>query len=272
MNDSNARQIRLGDLNFNVVVEGQGPAVLLVHGFPDDHSVWRNQIPALVAAGFCVIAPDLRGCGQTDIARGVRAYRIQHLVSDLVGILDALGVEKVRLVGHDWGAVIAWQLCMRHPERIDRYLALSVGHPTAYARGPLEQKLKGYYIWLLQLRGLIEWALRLKNWWLFRAVARYPSECQRWISNLSRPARLTAAINYYRANLQLILPKALPKPVVPVMGIWSSGDRFLSEAQMRNSAKWVNSSWRYVRLDGPSHWLQLDAPDAFNALMLDYLH
>ena len=266
-----ARQIRLGQLTFNVIVEGQGPDVLLVHGFPDDHRVWRHQIPALVAAGFRVIAPDNRGCGQTDTAAGVGAYKIEYLVDDLVGILDALGIEQVRLVGHDWGSVIAWHFCMRHPERVDRYVALSVGHPTAYARGPLEQKLKGYYIWLLQLRGLIEWALRARNWWLLRAVAHHPTECHSWIENLSRPGRLTAAINYYRANLTLILPFPRPKPSVPVLGVWSSGDRFLAEAQMRASAKWVSGPWRYVRIDGPSHWLQLDAPDALNALMIDYL-
>ncbi|HYA65380.1 MAG TPA: alpha/beta fold hydrolase [Burkholderiaceae bacterium] len=265
------QQIAINGLSFNVMVEGQGPDVLLVHGFPDDHRVWRKQIPALVAAGFRVIAPDNRGCGQTDMAAGVLAYRMKHLIADLVGILDALGVEKVRLVGHDWGAVIAWQLCMLHPERVDRYMALSVGHPTAYARAPLEQKLKGYYIWLLQFRGVIEWALRAGNWRLFRAVAHYPFECQNWIGNLSRPGRLTAAINYYRANLQLILPRALPKPSMPILGVWSSGDRFLAEAQMRSSAQWVTGSWRYERLDGPSHWLQLDAPEMINTLMLGYL-
>src|SRR5512132_1054700 len=132
-------------IDVNVVVAGEGPDVLQVHGFPDSHEVWRLQIPALLDAGFRVIAPDTRGCGRSDMPPGVSSYRIEHLVADLVGLLDVLGVEKVRLIGHDWGAVISWHLAIAHPERVDRYVAMSVGHPTAYASGGMVQKLRGYY-------------------------------------------------------------------------------------------------------------------------------
>ncbi|MGH9207732.1 MAG: alpha/beta fold hydrolase [Acidimicrobiales bacterium] len=264
-------RLQIRDVTLNVVIEGHGPPVLLVHGFPDDHSVWRAQIPALVKGGFQVIAPDMRGCGRSDAPPERAAYHIDQLVGDLVGLLDRLGINTVRLVGHDWGAFICWYLCLRHPERIDRYAALSVGHPAAYARGSIEQKLKGYYVLLLQLRGLAEWALRARDWRLFRSLTGFPTECPHWIANLSRPGRLTAAINYYRANLSLILARNLPPATVPVMGIWSSGDRFLAEAQMRSSAHWVRGPWRYERIEGANHWLQLDAADQVNTLLLDYL-
>ncbi len=265
-----SRRVAVNGLNFHVVVEGDGPDVLLVHGFPDTHRVWRKQIPALVAAGYRVIAPDNRGCGASDMPGALREYRAERYVSDLVGLLDALQVRKVRLVGHDLGSVVSWLLCMQHPERVDRYMTLSVGHISAYARAPLEQKLRAYYVLLFQARGLIEWALRAHDWWLTRLISGHHAECPLWIESLSPPGRLTAAINFYRANLRLLLPRSLPRPDMPVLGVWSSGDRFLVEAQMRDTANWVAGPWTYVRIDGASHWLQLDAPDRVNKLMLDF--
>ncbi|HXX83279.1 MAG TPA: alpha/beta fold hydrolase [Casimicrobiaceae bacterium] len=271
MKDAASRRYRVNGIELNVAVEGDGPPLLLVHGFPDDHTVWRKQIPALVAAGYRVIAPDTRGCGDSDAPVGTRHYTIDLLVSDLVALLDTLRIDKVRLVAHDWGAGIAWALAMRHPERVDRYAALSVGHLSAYAHAGLEQKLKGWYILFLQLRGFAEWLLRLGDWWLFRAVTRYREEAPHWIESLSRPGRLTAAINYYRANIGMILPRKLPHVTVPVMGVWSSGDAFLAESQMVESKRYVNALFRYERIEGANHWLQLTAPDRVNALLLDFL-
>lgn len=266
-----SRRLLVNGIHLNVVVEGSGPDVMLVHGFPDDHSVWRQQIPALVAAGYRVIAPDTRGCGDSDMPPATRDYAIEKVVADLVGVLDALGVAKVKLVGHDWGAVLCWMLAIGHPERVERYAALSVGHPTAYARAPLEQKLKGYYILLLQLRGLAEWGLRARDWTLFHRLMNFPAGSRHCVEPLRRPGRLRAAINYYRANLGLILPKLHPSVPMPVMGVYSSGDNFLCEQQMRVTEKYVDGPWRYERIEGANHWLQLDAPERVNALLLDFL-
>jgi pimeloyl-ACP methyl ester carboxylesterase len=269
--DFNARRVRVNGLELNVIIEGEGPDVLLVHGFPDDHAVWRKQIPALVAAGYRVIAPDTRGCGDSDLPSRVGDYRVDLLVSDLVGLLDALGIEKVRLVAHDWGAVQGWHFAIGHPERVERYIALSVGHPAAYARGGLEQKLRGYYAVLIQFRHLIEFLVTRFNWWPFRLFAGYPEEFASWIARLSRPGRLTAGFNYYRANLQLLFGQKGEHVKVPVVGIWSSRDRFLVERQMTNSAQYCDAGWTYVRLDGPNHWLQLASPDTVNSLLLQHL-
>lgn len=267
-----AHRIAVNGITLNVVVEGEGPDVLLVHGFPDDHEVWRKQIPVLVAAGYRVIAPDTRGCGQSDMPPRVADYKLPNLVGDLVRVLDALNVRKVRLVAHDWGAVIAWHLCMHHPERVERYAALSVGHPKAYANGPLEQKLKSWYVLAFQLRGTPEWALRAAGWRFFRALTRLPSEWPNWHAKLSRPGRLTAGINYYRANLRLLLlPIDRPKVRVAVMGVYSTGDRYLAEAQMVDTSQYVSGPWRFERIEGVSHWMQLEAPEKVNALLLDFL-
>jgi pimeloyl-ACP methyl ester carboxylesterase len=263
---------RVNGIDMHVVIQGQGPDVLLVHGFPDSSAVWRHQIPALVAAGYRVIAPDLRGFGESTAPPNTADYKIDRLVSDLIGILDVLEVRKVRLVGHDWGSAICWHTCLRHPDRIDRYVALAVGHPSAYAHGGILQTLKSYYILFFQLRGLSEWTVTRADWWLWRRMMRYDPEFPTWKRELSRPGRLTAALNYYRANLDLVLPKPWPKVTMPVMGVWGEGDVATAERQMIESEKYVASSWRYERIgDQAGHWLMLSAPEKFNALLLDYL-
>jgi pimeloyl-ACP methyl ester carboxylesterase len=260
-----------GRLRLKVADSGAGPAVMLLHGFPDDRHVWRKQVPALLSAGYRVIVPDQRGCGDSDMAQGVANYALPFLVDDLVAILDHLELQDVMLVGHDWGAVIGWHFAISHPDRVSRYAALSVGHPTAYARGPWEQKLKGYYVLLFQLRGIAEWVLKAGNWRIFRSLTRQPGEVAHWISRLSRPGRLTAAINYYRANLGLLSTHERPKATMPVLGVFSDGDRFLAAAQMQRSADFCTGPFRFERIGGAGHWLQLDAPDQINALLIDFL-
>jgi len=269
--NSETRSIDVNGTTLNVVIHGEGPDVLLVHGFPDCHTVWRHQIPALVEAGYRVIAPDMRGCGDSALLPSASDYHIDNLVADLVGLLDGLGIEKVKLVAHDWGAAIAWCLVVSHPERIDRYVTLSVGHLAAYARGGLLQKLKGYYVMLIQLRGIAEFLLTRFNWLGFRLMVRYPPEVDSWRETLSRPGRLTAALNYYRANLGLFFDRNFPPVTVPVLGIWSSEDIALAESQMVNTQPYVQADWQYRRIEGASHWLQLDAPDEINSALLDYL-
>lgn len=269
--DFNRRTVVVNGVRLNVIVEGEGPDVLLVHGFPDDHTVWRHQISALVAAGYRVIAPDTRGCGDSEMPPRSADYKIEKLVADLVGLLDALGIDKVRLVGHDWGAVQAWHFALWHPARVERYIALSVGHPGAYASGGIAQKLRGYYIWLIQLRGLIEWLVRAGNWWLLGVLTRYPAEVPHIRQRLSRPGRLTAGCNYYRANLGMLFRAQCARAAVPVVGIYSDGDIFLTEAQMRKSEPFCDAGWKYIRVEGANHWLQLDAPERVNSLLLQYL-
>jgi pimeloyl-ACP methyl ester carboxylesterase len=266
------RMLVVNGISMYVEVAGSGPEVLLLHGFPDSHLLWRNQVPALVAAGFRVVVPDLRGYGETQIpAGGEASYRIETLVADVVTLLDTLGIDKVQLVAHDWGAVIGWAFVIAHPERVERYVAISVGHPTAYARAGLRQRLRAWYILVIQLRGFAEWLFSRDGFAPLGFFSGFPQELPNWRANLSRPGRFTAALSYYRANLRLILPFDHGDVKVPVMGVWSSRDVALVERQMTDSARFCMAGFRYERLDGVGHWIPLQAPDRLNPLLLDYL-
>jgi pimeloyl-ACP methyl ester carboxylesterase len=261
----------LNGLRMHVVTAGQGPAVLLLHGFPDTHIVWRKQIQVLADAGFRVIAPDLRGYGKTDAPSEVQAYAMAHLRADVLALLDALGLDKVSLVGHDWGAALGWQLCLHAPERFERFVALSVGHLEAVRRAGIGQLLRFFYMAIFCIPGFSEWLLKAGNWWIVRKFTRDRSQAEHWVRDLRPEGRLTAALNYYRANIMAARRDAWSVVTVPVMGIWSDGDSALGERQMRDSAAYVQAQFRYERIDGADHWMQLTASERVNALLLDYL-
>ena len=264
-------RIQANGIGLNVYSEGDGPPVLLLHGFPDSNALWRHVTPALVESGYRIISPDLRGFGLSDAPAGRKNYHCKHAVADMAGLLDVLGIENAHVVGHDWGAVIGWLLAGNNPARVRSYTALSVGHPRAYANAGLEQKRKGWYTFFFQLPGIAEWTLSGSDWSRFRRwVHNYP-EAENWIADLSRPGRLTAALNWYRANLFHVLFASHPPCPVPAMGVWSSRDMALAEDQMINSEKYVESSWRYERIDKCGHWIPLEVPEILSVLLLDFL-
>jgi pimeloyl-ACP methyl ester carboxylesterase len=262
---------RIDGLDFHVRVTGEGRPILLLHGFPDSGELWRLQTPALVAAGFRVIVPDLRGCGESDAPSGVTHYRLDRLVADVFALADAYAgdARQIDLVGHDWGAAIGWFACMAQPQRVRRFAALSVGHPEAYRRAGLEQKLKGWYLFLFVTPGLAERFLRAGD---FRALTRHaptPEDAARWRRDLARPGRLTAGLNWYRGVAREGWRRRGPV-AVPTLGIYGTGDPALAEDQMMNSARWVDAEWRYRRLDGVGHWLPIEAADTVNAWLVDW--
>jgi pimeloyl-ACP methyl ester carboxylesterase len=255
-------------------VNGAGRPVVLLHGFPDTGRLWRHQVPALAEAGFRVIVPDLRGYGRSDKPAEVGAYSMQKLVGDVLAVMSDAGVERAHVVGHDWGAALAWGLAALAGDRVDHLAVLSVGHPaTMRARG-FEQHEKSWYMLLFQFEGVAEEWLSANRWANFRAWSRHP-DADAVIAELEGNGSLTPALNYYRANLPprvWVTPgRALPAVEVPTMGLWSSGDIALTERQMTDSAKNVTGPWRYERLEGPGHWMQLEAPDDVNRLLVDFL-
>jgi pimeloyl-ACP methyl ester carboxylesterase len=269
------RRIEVNDLRLRVVDEGEGTPVLLLLGFPDSASLWRQQIPALLEAGFRTIAPDLRGFGESERPLQKEAYQILNVLSDLTGILDALGVERVHVVGHDWGAAVGWSLASFMPDRVDQLVAMSVGHMAAFASAPIEQREKSWYMLLFFFEEVAEEVLRRDGWKFFRQWARDHPECERWIRDLERPGALTAALNWYRANLTpeslFAEPPAFPKVGADTLGLWSTGDAYLTEGQMVASSSYVDGSWSYERVDGASHWMQLDRPEDVNRHLLSFL-
>jgi pimeloyl-ACP methyl ester carboxylesterase len=269
--------IQANGLTFNVVDEGDrgAPAVLLLHGFPDSSRLWRKQVPALVGAGFRVLAPDLRGFGESDKPEGVEAYSLSTIVGDVVGILDASGVERPHVVGHDWGAALAWGFAAFVPDRVDRLVALSVGHPMAFAERTMEQLQKSWYMLLFQFEGVAEQWLSDDDWRNWRRFGESHPDIESTIADMSRPGALTAGLNWYRANVppESLVAGTLDVPPVAAdtMGVWSDGDMALTERQMQHSADFVKGTWRYERIDGASHWMQLDAADRLNRLLVDFL-
>jgi pimeloyl-ACP methyl ester carboxylesterase len=257
------------------VVDGEGTPVVLLHGWPDRGELWRHQVPALADAGHRVVVPDLRGFGDSDRPEDVEHYNLLLLVGDVLGVLDHLDITRAHVVGHDWGAALAWTLASFSPERVERLVAMSVGHPLSFSTAGLEQREKSWYMLLFQFEGVAEELLSRDDWKLFREWLRNDGDVDRYVADLSRPGALTAGLNWYRANAapRLALETRPPVPAVaaPTLGVWSSGDNYLVEDRMLRSAEHVTGRWRYERIDGASHWMQLDARERVNELLLDFL-
>jgi pimeloyl-ACP methyl ester carboxylesterase len=263
------RKVRVASLEFPVVDYGEGAPVLLLHGFPDDRHLWRHQVPVLAAAGLRVIAPDLRGFGDAPRPTDPAEYGLAIAGRDVIGILDALRIREVQLVGHDWGAALGWHLAAQHPDRIQRFVALSVGAPGGAIS--IEQREKSWYIAFFRQAGAAEEQLQRDDWKLFREWLRNTADTDRYIASLSRPGALTAALNWYRASNAPAGGGAPARVTCPVMGIWSDGDAYLTEERLRTSGERINGSFRYERITGASHWMMLDKPADVNRLLLDFL-
>ena len=187
-----------------MLVAEDGPAagvpVLLLHGWPDTARLWRNQADVLGEAGYRVLAPDLVGRGGSHRPSDVARYRVMASVGDMINLLDNAGIEQAHLVGHDWGASVAWAMALTNPHRVHSLTALSVGHPNAWEAGGAEQLRRSWYMFLFQFEGVAEELLVKDDWAMFRALADDHSELTAWIADLSRPFALTASLNWYRAN------------------------------------------------------------------------
>lgn len=272
---ADARRMERDGVALRVTDHGEGPAVLMLHGWPDTAHLWRRQIPDLTAAGYRVIAPDMRGSGGSDKPDAVEAYRMSEHVGDMVAVLDQAGAERAHVVGHDWGAVTAWALSLRRPDRVRCLTAVSAGHPDAFADAGLRQIQRSWYMFLFQFEGVAEDLLTADDWALFRRMMMGHPETEHWIDTLSRPGALTASLNSYRANARpdqlLGARRGLPACRVPTLGVWSKGDLALTEQQMTDSAQHVDAEWEYVRIEDAGHWVPLDAPAELNRVLVDWL-
>jgi pimeloyl-ACP methyl ester carboxylesterase len=267
-------RIELDEVALEVGDRGTGAPVVLLHGWPDTADLWRHQVPALVADDYRVVTPDLRGFGGSSRPVEVDAYTAPRMIGDVVGLLDRLSIGRAHLVGHDWGAALAWMTASLVPERVASLTALSVGHPAALRTAGWAQREKSWYMLLFQFEGIAEQWLSADDFRNFREWSAHP-DVDAVVERLAEPGALTASLNLYRAILPpttlLAPPPELPPVQAPVMGIWSSGDLALTERSMTGSEAQVAGPWRYERVDGVGHWLQLEAPDEVNALLLDFL-
>jgi pimeloyl-ACP methyl ester carboxylesterase len=262
-------------LQFFVRDQGSGTPVILLHGFPDTGDLWRKQMPALNQSGFRTIVPDMRGRGRSGKPESVSDYRLSSMVRDVTGILDALGVQRAHVVGHDWGAAVAWLLAALAPERVDRLVTISVGAPGAAGKPTLEEFQKGWYRLLFLFEGAAEELIQRDDWYLFRLFLGGAKDADAYVKALSEPGALTPALNWYRANLpvQALLGRSggpqVPMIKAATLGIWSTGDLYLTEEAMTRSEQRVQGRWRYERFEG-SHWVPLDQPDRLNRLLAEF--
>jgi pimeloyl-ACP methyl ester carboxylesterase len=267
-------KIRGNDVTLNVQVEGDGPAVLLLHGFPDSSRLWRNQVPVLIKNGYRVVAPDLRGFGESDRPEGVDAYGILNVLEDLKLVLDDLKIDRARVVGHDWGAATSWVFASVFPDRVASLVAISVGHPAAFSSAGLEQLQRSWYMFMFQFEGVAEEWLSRNDFEFLRTSIGTGGDVEQYVEDLGRPGALTAGLNWYRANLPpqawISEPPALPPIQAPVLGVWSTGDNALTEEQMTASQKFVQGSWHYERIENVGHWIPLEAPDRLNKLLVEF--
>jgi pimeloyl-ACP methyl ester carboxylesterase len=278
------RYADLGDVRLHYVEAGEGPLVLLLHGFPQFWYQWRHQIPALVEAGFRVVAPDMRGYNLSDKPHGVRAYRIELLARDVKRLILACGERTASVVGHDWGAIVAWTVAMRYPGRVGKLAILNVPHPARFLDGLLSpgQLLRSSYVFFFQIPRLPEEVIRAGDFALLRFVLRRDpvrpgtfttEDIERYIEAMAQPGALTATLNYYRALLRNPQETRvlLRRIEAPVLVIWGERDRFLSQRLAEPPRLWVPNLLRVERLPDASHWVAEDRPLEVNTLLLDFL-
>jgi len=279
------RRIDVGEVSLHVALagEGDGPLVVLLHGFPEFWWSWRYQIPALVKAGFRVAVPDLRGYNLSDKPTAIRDYGIDHLTADVDGLIRALGEDKAHVVGHDWGAVVAWEFAMRYPARLRKLAILNVPHPHVMVRALLRsptQVAKSWYIFFFQLPHLPElfvqqndYAFMRKSLATGRLVRPAPSEIDPYVEAAKRADSLQGGINYYRAmfrGLRSRLKTRPPRIDAEVLVIWGERDAFLGRELATPPKKLVPNA-RVEFLPEASHWVQVDTPTRVNALLVPFL-
>jgi pimeloyl-ACP methyl ester carboxylesterase len=280
-------RLRANGLGFRCLSAGreEAPLVLLLHGWPEGAESWTPQLEALAAAGLRAVAPDLRGFGGTDCPEGEEAYRLPHLLADVEGLIDALGVERCHLVGHDWGALVGWSFTSRRPQRLQTWSALSVGHPEAFAEAALrdeDQQRRSSYIRLLRTVGKAEEVLAAEGYRRLRAMYRsgpnpdaIPARVvEHYVASFSRAGRLTASLNYYRANLSAHareeFPPAPERIQVPSQLVWGDADPAVGRLGVEMTGDYMAEEYRLTVLEGAGHWLQFERAEEVSRLLVDW--
>jgi pimeloyl-ACP methyl ester carboxylesterase len=273
----------LSDVRLHYVEAGDGPLVVLLHGFPEFWYSWRAQIPALAAAGFRVVAPDMRGYNTSSRPAAVAAYAGHKLAADVRDLIRERGERSALLVGHDWGAAVAWTAAMNHPEAISRLAILNLPHlrRLLHALTDPRQLMRSWYMFFFQLPWLPERAVRAGNWAALRRGlerdnhpgAFTPEDLERYVEAWSQPGAARSMINYYRAAFRQTPREAMARmrPIpAPTLIIFGERDHYLRHELAEPYPADVPNLERVVRLPHASHFVQNDAPDEVNRLLIDF--
>jgi pimeloyl-ACP methyl ester carboxylesterase len=276
--------IESNTVKLHVVVAGdpRGRPVILLHGFPEFWYGWRCQIPALASAGFRVIIPDQRGYNLSDKPIGVNAFRVAELSQDILNLLDHLGLEKADIIGHDWGAAIAWNLAINFPRRVEHLVIMNVPHPGVlwnFLHHSPRQVLKSWYVGFFQIPALPEWLLGLNDHALAQRLLTSsgrpgtftPADLSEYKQAWAQPGALTAMINWYRAAFRNRSPMAATQRViVPTLVLWGKRDVALRSEMAQRSIELCDNG-QLIYFEDASHWVQLDEAEAVNQYLLEFL-
>jgi pimeloyl-ACP methyl ester carboxylesterase len=271
----------VGDVTLHYVEAGEGPLVVLLHGFPEFSFGWRAQIERLAAAGYLVVAPDLRGYNLSSRPAKVADYAGNRLADDIHGLIHELGAESAMLVGHDWGGTVAWTMAMNHPEDVDRLVILDAAHPRTLQKGLFapRQFLRSWYFFFFALPWLPERIVRARRFRFFRRFLRdarpaiTPDEMDRYVEAWSQPGATTGMIDYYRFSVRqspLKAKAAIRTISAPTLVIWGQRDRYLGRKLAEPDRKDVPNLDRVVRLPNASHWVHHDEADRVSELLIDF--
>jgi epoxide hydrolase 4 len=285
MSDLRHGYAELDTVRLHYVEAGAGPLVVLLHGFPEFWFGWRDQIDALAAAGFRVVAPDMRGYNLSSKPAGVGSYALPLLTADVRDLIAERGggEDGARLVGHDWGGLVAWATAANHPASITRLAILSMPHPQRMLEGlrTARQLRKSWYILGFQLPWLPERLLGLRRFEALRrplehdarAGAFSPADIDRYVEAWSQPGALTAMLGYYRATIRARLKREseqLAPVTAPTLVIWGEHDRHLGAELAQPHARDVPNLERVVRIPTASHWVAHDEPELVSRLLIDF--
>ena len=269
----------VGDVELHYIEAGDGPLVVLLHGFPEFWYGWREQIAPLVKAGFRVVAPDMRGYNLSSKPAEFTDYTADKPAADIAGLIRELGAESATVVGHDFGGTIAWTLAMNEPEVVDRLVILNAAHPRKLNEGLKNprQLLRNWYFFYFQFPDLPERRARRDNWKFFKGFLRdarpqyTEQELARYTEAWSQRGADKAIIDYYRAAVRLGSKQAVLPITAPTLVIWGQGDRYLGPTLAEPHHEDVPNLDRVERLPNASHWVHHDEAERVNALLIDFL-
>jgi pimeloyl-ACP methyl ester carboxylesterase len=271
-----------GEVTLNTVVAGSknGPAVVLLHGFPEFWYSWHKQIDPLGAAGFRVVVPDQRGYNRSSKPSSVRSYALTELVSDVIAIADQLGQERIFLAGHDWGAAVAWSVALLHPNRVARLAILNVPHPSVMRRYLMQnrrQLRKSWYMFFFQIPYLPEAFLSASNFRRGTASLVGSSrpgtfsddDLAQYRAAWSQPGALTGMINWYRAAFRHRAKFPDRTVRVPTRILWGMRDAFLTAEMARDSLRYRTDA-ELIQFPDATHWLQHEEPVRVSQILVDF--
>lgn len=275
-------QLKSGEFTFRARIAGfaqnpRGPLVLLLHGFPTTSAMYIDLIPQLAAAGYRVVAPDQRGYSPGARPQGAQAYRVDLLAGDMFDLATTLGAQRLHLVGHDWGAVVGWQMVLAAPERISSWSALSIPHTAAFQeaiREDPEQRRRSSYFLLFATPWLAESLFAMGDMAALRAMLAPMNDVQmrEYLAMLREPGALTAAFNWYRATLSLEAAQAAPGGQVdtPTLFVWGGNDPAVARYGVEAQRQYMQGPFQEIEV-AAGHWLLREQGEATAAAILAHI-